>query len=227
MEMDLMEGPFRRGKPGRMIGRKVRALWAKVQPDYMQPTHLNILHLASALIDFRSRSIVDGGKEMNELFSKAPKTYTAVATIPYLEEKFQNILRRYKADQADIERLPRVEISNDDVWTGGVLGEGSERINTGEVESSFEEDNDVREDEDNADSEWTPEIHEQPNIFESTEPAPPLLDSLLAEDMSRRQRMGVSEQSNAVPFAERVLSPEDQWDLDNYIRHSAFEETEK
>ncbi|EGD98548.1 hypothetical protein TESG_05919 [Trichophyton tonsurans CBS 112818] len=227
MEMDLMEGPFRRGKPGRMIGRKVRALWAKVQPDYMQPTHLNILHLASALIDFRSRSIVDGGKEMNELFSKAPKTYTAVATIPYLEEKFQNILRRYKADQADIERLPRVEISNDDVWTGGVLGEGSERINTGEVEYSFEEENGVREDEDNPDSEWTPEIHEHPSVFESTEPAPPLLDSLLAEDMSRRQRMGVSEQSKAVPFAERVLSPEDQWDLDNYMRRSAFEETEK
>ncbi|EFR00080.1 hypothetical protein MGYG_03087 [Nannizzia gypsea CBS 118893] len=226
MEMDLMEGPFRRGKPGRMIGRKVRALWAKVQPDYMQPTHLNILHLASALIDFRSRSIVDGGKEMNQLFSRAPKTYTAVATIPYLEEKFQNILRRYKADQADVERLPRVEISNDDVWTGGVLGEGSERINTSEAESAFEEE-DVRGDEDCPGSEWAPEVHEQPESFESTEPASPLLDSLLAEDMSRRQRMGRPEQSNAVPLAERILSAEDQWDLDNDKYRSMSEETEK
>ncbi|KAM5492274.1 putative DNA helicase [Microsporum audouinii] len=227
MEMDLMEEPFRRGKPGRMMGRKARALWAKVQPDYMQPTHLNILHLASALIDFRSRSIIDGGEEMNQLFSKAPKTYTAVATIPYLEEKFDTILRRYKADQENMDRNPRVDIPNDAVWTGGVLGDGNERIKTDEASPDLEGERieDVKEYEDDPGSEWDPsEIPGQAEIFESTEPIAPLLESLLAEDMARRGRISTSKQPNTVPLAERILSTEDQWDLDNYKRLSTLKE---
>ncbi|KAF3482975.1 uncharacterized protein GIQ15_02299 [Arthroderma uncinatum] len=245
MEMDLMEGTFRRGKPGRMMGRKGRALWAKVQPDYMQPTYLNILHLACALIDFRSRSITDGGSEMRHLFSKAPETYTAVATIPYLEDKFQNILRQYKSDQANVDRNPNANIRNNEVWTGGVLGEGGERINTGvvppipkdDVENAEEgeEGEDYLEDyietteEEDSDPEAEGDPSEMPGgpeYFVTTEPESPLLESLLAEDMSRRMGMEMFEQSDMNPSAERTLSPEDEWDLDNESLLSTQAKTE-
>ncbi|KAK2853329.1 hypothetical protein FQN49_005178 [Arthroderma sp. PD_2] len=229
IEMDRLEGVFRRGKPGRMIGEKVRGLWAKVDPGYMQPTHLNILHLASALIDFRSRSIIDGGAEMNQLFSKAPKTYTAVATIPYLVDKFQTIISQFNAKQANKELTARAETPSDAAWTGGVLGEGQERINTSQVQRNLEEEEieDAGADEPSSKAKRDPStVFGRVEDFGSTEPESPLLESLLAEDMARRMSVEMPEQSDATPLAERTLSAEDEWDLEHYNRLSAHAETE-
>lgn len=119
--IDYLENP-KRGRYRNSLGKAGRRLWSKIDPEFMQPTYVTLVYLASALIDFRERSIIDGGAQLRNLLSVAPKTIQAIADMPYLREKFQGVLLRHQVEQGDKEMKPRDQF----VWTGGVLGVGGE-----------------------------------------------------------------------------------------------------
>lgn len=126
--LDLIEErPWRRGKPPSMLGKAGRSLWSKIQPDYMQPTYVNMVYLGSALIDFKARSVLDGGVELRSLSALTPKTFSAVSELPFLRDKFQGILLRGRDLIERRDERPRDIEPRGPVWTGGVLGIKNER----------------------------------------------------------------------------------------------------
>lgn len=120
--IDYLENP-KRGRYRNSLGKAGRRLWSKIDPEFMQPTYVTLIYLASALIDFRERSIIDGGAQLRNLLSVAPKTVLAIGDMPYLREKFQGVLLRHQVEQGDKEMKPQEQF----VWTGGVLGVGGEQ----------------------------------------------------------------------------------------------------
>lgn len=121
--IDEVEPPVR-GKRFGYIGKGARRIWTKIQPDFMQPTYITMMYLGSALLDFRERSVVDGGAELKALYTVAPKTVEAFADMPYLREKFQGVLIRHRQEQGD--KWKGMEPYEHFVWTGGVLGTGGQ-----------------------------------------------------------------------------------------------------
>lgn len=120
--VDLIENPRRR-KRG-YLGKVGRRYWSKIQPDFMQPTYISMVYLASALLSFRERSIIDGGAEVRALYEAAPNTVQAVAGIPYLRDKFQGVILRHRQQRGvDPKSTKPYEPF---VWTGGILGVGGE-----------------------------------------------------------------------------------------------------
>ncbi|GFG23377.1 pentatricopeptide repeat-containing protein At1g05670, mitochondrial [Aspergillus udagawae] len=136
--IDVMENP-RRAKPPNMLGKESRRYWSKIQPDFMQPTYVSMVYLASALQAFRERSIFDGGLEVGTLYKVAPKTITALADMPYLREKFQGVLLRRRQEQGDKKGDSRDR--DHFVWTGGILGVGGKPRSPTAVEQSATEAN--------------------------------------------------------------------------------------
>ncbi|KAL1957456.1 hypothetical protein VTO42DRAFT_6024 [Malbranchea cinnamomea] len=218
--LDLLDRHLPRGKRPDMIAKTARRAWQKIRPDYLQPSYVTMMHLASALIDFRMRSIVDGGKEMESLLLKAPKTVRALITLPYFREKFQGILLRGR--QFDPDKEPPREIKTDRhvVWTGGLLGdEGEERIDTRPIEVVSPPDNDLSaqegewqpsgsdsgryEDNQNLDWDWEP--------AGTSEPDSETLERLLAEDEQWRMS-GDSEEGDTSP--EKSVSFQDEFGLE-------------
>ncbi|KAL1970690.1 hypothetical protein VTN77DRAFT_4334 [Rasamsonia byssochlamydoides] len=120
--IDYLESP-KRARYRNSLGKTGRRLWSKIDPEFMQPTYVTLIYLASALLDFRERSIIDGGEQLNALFSVAPKTIQAIGDMPHLREKFQGVLLRRQEVQGDKEMKPQEQF----VWTGGVLGVGGEQ----------------------------------------------------------------------------------------------------
>lgn len=121
--LDEVEPPVR-GRRAGVIGKRARRIWTKVQPDFMQPTYITMMYLGSALLDFRERSILDGGAELKALYEVAPKTVSAFADMPYLREKFQGVLIRRRQEQGD--QFKGMEPYEHFVWTGGILGAGGQ-----------------------------------------------------------------------------------------------------
>ncbi|KAL4887920.1 hypothetical protein BDV59DRAFT_189662 [Aspergillus ambiguus] len=121
--IDVIEHP-RRGKHPDILGKEGRRYWSKIQPDFMQPTYVSMVYLASALLGFRERSIIDGGAEVKSLYRVAPRTIDAVADMPYLREKFQGVLLRRRQEQGD--KKQEVDRLEHYVWTGGILGVGGQ-----------------------------------------------------------------------------------------------------
>ncbi|KAF9885809.1 hypothetical protein FE257_012391 [Aspergillus nanangensis] len=121
--IDIIEPP-RRGKHPNVLGKEGRRYWSKIQPDFMQPTYVSMVYLASALLGFRERSIIDGGAELNSLYRMAPRTIDAVADLPYLREKFQGVLLRRRQEQGD--KREDLDVDDPYVWTGGILGVGGQ-----------------------------------------------------------------------------------------------------
>jgi pentatricopeptide repeat-containing protein PET309 len=119
--LDCIENP-KRGKRRGFLGKAGRRLWSKIQPDFMMPTYTTMVYLASALLDFRERSIIDGGIQLKSLFASAPKTIQTIADMPRLREKFQGIFLRRREELGDKEMEPHEPF----VWTGGILGVGGE-----------------------------------------------------------------------------------------------------
>lgn len=119
--LDYLENP-KRGKRRGLLGKAGRRFWSKIQPDFMMPTYTTMVYLASALLDFRERSIIDGGAQLKSLFALAPKTIQAIADMPRLREKFQGILLRRREELGDKKMEPHELF----VWTGGILGVGGE-----------------------------------------------------------------------------------------------------
>ncbi|GAD92737.1 translation regulator (Cya5), putative [Paecilomyces variotii No. 5] len=137
--IDEVEDP-RRGHLRGYLGKSGRKIWSKIQPDFMQPTYITMIYLSSALLDFRERSIVDGGAELRALYSAAPQTIEVIADMPYLRDKFQGVLLRRREERGD--KTATMEPYEYFVWTGGVLGvEGQCRIVTesGDLETLDEE----------------------------------------------------------------------------------------
>ena len=111
-----------REKKRKFLGRQGRRYWSKIQPDFMQPTYISMVYLASALLGFRERSIVQGNAEVTAVNSAAPKTVAALGGMPYLRDKFQGVLLRSRQQQGD--KTPTLDRYEPYVWTGGVLGVG-------------------------------------------------------------------------------------------------------
>ncbi|ODM23914.1 hypothetical protein SI65_01504 [Aspergillus cristatus] len=99
-----------------------RIYWSKIQPDFMYPTYISMVYLASALLDFRERSVVEGGVQLQSLYTEAPKTLEALGSMPYLREKFQGVLLRSRQQKPDKRKIPLQW--EPWVWTGGVLDVG-------------------------------------------------------------------------------------------------------
>jgi pentatricopeptide repeat-containing protein PET309 len=136
--IDVMDNP-RRAKPPNMLGKEARRYWSKIEPDFMQPTYVSMVYLASALQAFRERSIFDGGLEVGTLYKVAPKTIAALADMPYLREKFQGVLLRRRQEQGD----KKGDSGDRDhfVWTGGILGVGGKPRSPTAVEQAAMEAN--------------------------------------------------------------------------------------
>ncbi|KAA8648569.1 putative translation regulator (Cya5) [Aspergillus tanneri] len=122
---DVIEKNPRRGKHPDVFGKESRRYWSKIQPDFMQPTYVSMVYLASALLGFRERSIHDGGAEVKNLYKAAPKTIETIANMPYLRERFQGVLLRRRQEQGD--NKDDTNILEPFVWTGGILGVGGRR----------------------------------------------------------------------------------------------------
>lgn len=105
-----------------VLGKKGRRYWSKIQPDFMQPTYISMVYLASSLLGLRERSIVKGNAEVSAVHSAAPKTVAALGSMPYLRDKFQGVLLRSRQQQGD--KPGRLDAYEPYVWTGGVLGVG-------------------------------------------------------------------------------------------------------
>jgi pentatricopeptide repeat-containing protein PET309 len=130
--IDEVEDP-RRGYLRGYLGKAGRKIWSKVHPDFMQPTYITMIYLSSALLDFRERSIVDGGAELRALYSAAPQTIEAIADMPYLRDKFQGVLLRRREERGD--KTATMEPYEYFVWTGGVLGVDGESLLSSESSS--------------------------------------------------------------------------------------------
>jgi pentatricopeptide repeat-containing protein PET309 len=113
----------KRGRYRDSLGKAGKRLWSKINPEFLQPTYVTLIYLAAALIDFRERSIIDGGVQLKDLFLVAPKTIQAIGDMPHLREKFQGVLLRRQVEQGDREMKPQEKF----VWTGGILGVGGEQ----------------------------------------------------------------------------------------------------
>lgn len=106
----------------KFLGTRGRKYWSKIQPDFMQPTYISMVYLASALNSFRERSILKGAAELVTVFSAAPKTIEALGNMPYLRDKFQGVLLRSRQQKGGTTQPPgEIDLY---VWTGGVLGVG-------------------------------------------------------------------------------------------------------
>ncbi|KAE8325890.1 hypothetical protein BDV39DRAFT_99115 [Aspergillus sergii] len=122
--IDIIENPTR-GKHPNLLGKEGRKYWSKIQPEFMQPTYVSMVYLASALLGARERSIFDGGAELGSLHQAAPRTIEAIADMPYLREKFQGVLLRRRQEQGD--KKEDMDGHEHFVWTGGILGVGGQR----------------------------------------------------------------------------------------------------
>lgn len=105
-----------------------RGVWVSIRPGFMQPTYTTMLYLASALLDFRERSIRDTGAEMKSLFDAAPKTFIALTEMPYNPDPFQAALIRGHEIESATSKPPQYPRSF--VNTEGVLEVSRSRRNT-------------------------------------------------------------------------------------------------
>ncbi|WEW57303.1 pentatricopeptide-repeat-containing protein [Emydomyces testavorans] len=208
--LDFLERKFSPLRQYQVLGKAGRNAWAKIHPDSMQPTYLTMLYLASALIDFRSRSIADGAEEMDRLVSKAPETVSAVAKLPFLREKFQGLIlrgRRYMDDELG----PKpIDTANHAVWTGGILGmDGEPRIDTSPVARATE-DEEVA---DSSKARKTPKRLPGPGE-DNSEPVADMLEAMLAEDAEWRTAHLKRGTSSEPRPAQRILEAQDELDLE-------------
>ncbi|CRG90273.1 hypothetical protein PISL3812_07316 [Talaromyces islandicus] len=106
------------------IGKAGTRLWTKIDATWTKPTYNVMIYLASALRDFKRRSLYVGTEEMDALYAAAPQTLDAIAVMPHLRDKFQGVLLRDQPEKIDRHKSSREPY----VWTGGILGiEGQRR----------------------------------------------------------------------------------------------------
>ncbi|KAJ5586905.1 uncharacterized protein N7459_002670 [Penicillium hispanicum] len=119
----MLEDRRRPEQSKRFLGKAARSYWSNIQPDFMQPTYVSMVYLAAALNRVREMSIMNGGNELENLYSTAPETVEVLGRLPYLRDKFQGVLVRHRSEQPEKERKPRR--GEHFVASGGVLGSGS------------------------------------------------------------------------------------------------------
>lgn len=136
--LDLLEERvYDRGKPLNMLGKRGRRVWAKIRPDYMQPTYTAMVYLASAYLTFQSRAVVDGGAELSKLGEIGPRTLMTLGDMPVLQERYQKVL--LKGQSPVTNAPPHEHDEKSPVWEGGILGPGGRRADTTPLElTSYE-----------------------------------------------------------------------------------------
>jgi len=197
-----LENP-KRGRYRNSLGKVARRLWSKIDPEFMQPTYVTMIYLASALIDFSERSITDGGAQLRALLSVAPKTIRALSDMPRLREKFQGVILRHQEQQRDKEMEPHEPF----VWTGGVLGVGGEQRPVNDPEKD-----ELSLEEESSDETSTSSSSQDANLtgdessHATTEIPPRTLDYQDEHDIetetllsSRRRRLGIDSVSEDEP----------------------------
>lgn len=81
------------GTPPALPKRLARILKA-TNPGYLQPSYLTMVFLGAAMMDFRERSVLDGGVEIEQVRAQSPGTFEAVVRMPYLRDRAQGVLLR-------------------------------------------------------------------------------------------------------------------------------------
>ncbi|KAL2848675.1 hypothetical protein BJX68DRAFT_238449 [Aspergillus pseudodeflectus] len=71
-----------RSRPSNFLGGITRKYWLKQNPDYMQPTMVTMLQLATSLSRVRENSVKAGMAEYQELYKIAPRTIDRLAKMP-------------------------------------------------------------------------------------------------------------------------------------------------
>lgn len=104
-----------------MLGKAARHYWGETEPGFMQPSYLTMVCLAAAMKRLRTKVILDGGSEIQDLYQLAPSTLDALGTMPYLPDKFQGIYLRGHAPKDN--RQPQAR--KYPVRPGGILSRGS------------------------------------------------------------------------------------------------------
>lgn len=122
--IDMIESRRYSSKRKTVMDRKARNYWSKMHPEFMQPTYVSLIYLASALLRARANSVADGNAELNALHAAAPKTIAAIADMPYSRDRFQGVLLRRGAEDPS-PQLPQGREGF--AWTGGILGVGGRR----------------------------------------------------------------------------------------------------
>jgi pentatricopeptide repeat-containing protein PET309 len=206
-----------------LMGRYARRAWAKIQPDFMQPDYLTMMHLASALVDLRFRAVVVGNTELDALRSKAPRTFEALSRLPLLTEEFQSDLRLYLKPQTP--PSPRsTDTSGQRVFTGGLLGsDGDWRIDTSPKEVTQEDFTQF----DGSVVALGRHFDDQGLLARTSEPDEETLRYLLAEDAQGHE--SVWRDSVSEPHPSGPLQAQDEQDLEYESRlvNEPSDETEE
>ncbi|KAJ5084675.1 hypothetical protein NUU61_009254 [Penicillium alfredii] len=102
-EMESSHVP--RGTHG-FLKKAGRLFWGRIRPDFMQPTYLAMVHLASTLLRIREKSIESGSMELERLHSVAGATIKTLAQMPYSPDKLQGTLLRGTQLLPDEKKFP-------------------------------------------------------------------------------------------------------------------------
>ncbi|OQD84265.1 hypothetical protein PENANT_c013G04639 [Penicillium antarcticum] len=100
-----LEGRAGAHTPRRVMGKKARDHWWRIQPDYMHPSYRVMVYLARRLQLLRRNSIHDGGGTFSELFRTTPETLRIVAEMPRMDDPWQ--MRLLRGRQSVLFRLPK------------------------------------------------------------------------------------------------------------------------
>ena len=92
-----LEGRSGITKPRRMMGKRARKHWRKIEPDYMHPHYPTMVQLASTLQRLRQTSIMEGNEHLANLYKIAPQTVDTLAAMPFVPDKHQTTILRGKA----------------------------------------------------------------------------------------------------------------------------------
>ncbi|PGH18313.1 hypothetical protein AJ80_04491 [Polytolypa hystricis UAMH7299] len=214
--LDLLESKSTlRGKHPGLMGKVGRSVWSNIDPSYMQPTYVTMIHLGSALIEFKARSVADGGESLRALYEVAPGTFDAVCDIPYLREKFQKSLLRGEDvwEEEEDDSGPTEIPVRDEVWTRGILGTvGGRRLKTQPFYPKDRNRNPIDEEGDPIDEEDDEKMDYYYKAITS-EPDPDQLSALLEEDEAWKSSLQAQMRSDMPPPPEETLRPEDELDL--------------
>ncbi|KAJ5629148.1 hypothetical protein N7528_002805 [Penicillium herquei] len=206
------------------LGRAARKYWGNMAPEFLQPTYLTIVCLASALDRIRDASISHGGNEVDVLFSTAPLTVEAISRMPYLRDKFQGVLfrQRSEAPEKQTPKFPR-ELT---VANGGILGPGVRTLRPKVEEfDPLEED---QEDQENQQSEEVPEVPVAQDASEPDAQVAPVTPAIETKQPSkkpkkpREPRRDLRKEADAANAEEwkDILPPEDLIDFQGQTYHA-------
>lgn len=79
----------------------------RFRPQILVPTYWTMVYMGIVLIKFQQRSLKGEEQGLSLLRSQAPRSVSAVSTMPYLREKAQGVLLRGRTLRGDPQKRPR------------------------------------------------------------------------------------------------------------------------